>query len=171
MNIKEYNREYYQRHKEQIDQRNRERHQKHKEQLNQYHREYYQANREQLLQNKREEYKNNKEEIKQKTSAYRQAHPEMVRLADAKHRIKLKTEVLSYYSNGKPKCANCGIDDMDVLTVYHIDGGGGKLRATGKEWSALHRWLKSNKYPNGYQILCANCHLRKTIATRRKIYA
>ena len=142
-----------------------------KEQKKQYQKEYYQKNKEVIKQKYKEWwekwYPENKVKLIQKTSAYRQAHPEMVKKADAKNRIKLKIEVLSYYSNGKPKCLHCGIDDIDVLTIDHINGGGGKLRATGIEWSALHRWLKSHNYPSGYQILCANCHLKKTVASRR----
>jgi len=82
------------------------------------------------------------------------------------HRIKL--EVLSYYSNGAPKCARCGINDVDVLCIDHIEGGGTQLRIDTRHWGTkLHHFLKRNNYPKGYQILCANCNLKKFVVDKK----
>lgn len=79
-----------------------------------------------------------------------------------KHYAKLRLEVLTYYSNSLLCCAHCGLDDLDVLCIDHIDGGGNqhtqKLRKEGK---LFYRWLKNEGFPDGYQVLCANCNMKK----------
>ena len=119
----------------------------------QYHKDYYQSHR---------------EVIKQKTTKYRREHPEMVKQADRKIRARYKMEVFTHYSDGNtPACANCRIDDIDVLVIDHINGGGAALRRNKTEASNLVWWLKKNNYPSGYQVLCANCNQKKSILQRR----
>ena len=42
------------------------------------------------------------------------------------NRIRLK--VLAHYSNGTPKCSSCGIEDIRVLSIDHINGKGNEHR-------------------------------------------
>ncbi len=51
---------------------------------------------------------------------------------------------------------------MDVLCLDHIRGGGNKeLTALGIKGNIFYRWLVKHNYPEGYQVLCANCNMRK----------
>lgn len=69
--------------------------------------------------------------------------------------------VLAYYSNGMLCCAHCGIDDLDVLTIDHINGGGHQHR---KQTTVhTHRWLITNELPEGFQVLCFNFNWKKRI--------
>lgn len=43
-------------------------------------------------------------------------------------RFKFRLEILTHYSKGKPKCSLCGIDDVSILDLDHINGGGSKER-------------------------------------------
>ena len=74
----------------------------------------------------------------------------------------LKTDVISHYSNNTNRCSNCTCSDMKVLTIDHISGRGNEhkrsLRRTGTEF---YRWLRINKYPAGYRVLCMNCQFIK----------
>jgi len=75
-----------------------------------------------------------------------------------------RIRILGYYSNprGKPICNNCGEQDIEVLCLDHIEGGGRRqLRETKSKGSSFYRWLGVNGYPNGYQVLCANCNMKK----------
>lgn len=82
-----------------------------------------------------------------------------------KYRLKVKLEVLSYYSHGSMKCACCREDIVAFLTIDHIDGNGRKQREElGKNFNGLafYQWL--NKYhPEGYRVLCYNCNCGRRI--------
>lgn len=74
----------------------------------------------------------------------------------------LKSEVFNHY--GGAHCACCKVDLMSMLTIDHINGGGNKHRAdilNNRGGASFYRWLKNNKYPDGYQVLCWNCNLSK----------
>ncbi len=67
-------------------------------------------------------------------------------------------------------CVACQNEDVDVLQVDHIHGGGGKLRKElghTKTMRIIRDRLreKDSSVFNEVQILCANCHHKKT--TRR----
>lgn len=75
----------------------------------------------------------------------------------------LKYKVLDAYGYN---CKNCGEADMDVLTVDHInDDAVEHEKKTGvRSGGPLYNWLYKNSFPNGFQILCANCQRRKEVA-------
>ncbi len=102
---------------------------------------------------------------------YWQNHGEISRKR-YQYKIALKSEVFSRYSMGLPKCVSCGVTDIDILCIDHINGGGNSQRRTlGISGStAFYRWLRENNYPDGYQILCMNCNMKKR-AIRREFYA
>ena len=117
-----------------------------------YSKEYYQNHKEKMLENSRVYRKTNK---KRRFSQY-----DGLAMRELRHLNKVK--VLSAYSNprGIPICNNCGEMDIDVLCIDHINGGGRKhvrsLRMT------LYNWLIRTGYPEGFQVLCANCNMKKS---------
>jgi hypothetical protein len=56
------------------------------------------------------------------------------------------------------KCVRCKEKDRDVLQIDHIYGGGTKER---KKTNSLTRCVKVLNNPSQYQILCANCNIKK----------
>jgi len=72
-----------------------------------------------------------------------------------------KKQVMEHYSNGELKCACCGFAQIDGLSIDHIEGR--------KKWNhdytmggdRLYSWLKRNKFPKGFQVLCFNCNFAK----------
>jgi len=75
--------------------------------------------------------------------------------------IKLKNEVINYYGG---ECACCGIKWLAFLTIDHVDGRGkAHRRQVGRCGLAFYRWLKKNKFPKGYQVLCWNCNCGRAI--------
>ena len=80
------------------------------------------------------------------------------KIADKRHRKKLKMDVLSYYSQKEIRCVHCGIKNVNILTIDHIEGGGLKhLKTIGGSGARFYRWLRKNNYPVGFQVLCHNC--------------
>lgn len=68
------------------------------------------------------------------------------------------------------KCAVCGIDDIRVLEVDHINNDGFKdstLYSSGNRGRSLQQtWLAVSDDPSRFQLLCANCHKLKTLSAR-----
>lgn len=80
-----------------------------------------------------------------------------------RHKL-LKTKVLSHYSVAEyPACVHCGIGDIEVLCIDHIDGNGAEHRRRIKSGTPFYQWLVKNQYPEGYQILCWNCNHKKRL--------
>lgn len=127
----------------------------------------------------REWSKKNKDKRLIAQQKWRLANPDKVKLQHKRsvpnvrlRRKRDKDEVLNHYSAGKLECKCCGEKERMFLTVDHIDGGGRKHREETKNYG-LHRWLKKNGYPEGFQILCMNCnlgkHLNKNICPHQSI--
>ena len=73
-------------------------------------------------------------------------------------RAEEKLTVLAAYGR---MCVCCGEDEVDFLQVDHIDGGGHAHRQ--KIGRDICSWLIANKFPAGFQILCANCNTGKRL--------
>lgn len=78
---------------------------------------------------------------------------------------RIRKGCLEHYSNGEMKCACCGCNDIDVLVIDHVEGGGNKHRKEIKSKSGhdIFIWLKKNNYPKGFRVLCFNCNFCKGI--------
>jgi hypothetical protein len=86
---------------------------------------------------------------------------------------KVKMVVLTTYGGNPPKCACCGETAISFLTIDHINGDGNKHRE--QIWKELkqlkknrkrhgvdfYKWLINNHFPEGFQVLCANCNMAK----------
>lgn len=85
-----------------------------------------------------------------------------------KYQQRVKIEVFSYYSNGTPECAHCGITDIDILCIDHINGGGNTHKKSLGEGGRrnFYWWLRREGFPEGYQVLCRNCNWKKRIQQR-----
>ena len=119
---------------------------------------WYLANRERLLEKGRQYYIEHREQRLQ----YDHSRPEIHR----RQREKARLNILTHYSlTNPPSCAHCGIDDIDVLCLDHINGGGLKqLRELGKHSGTSYwNWIRNQGYPPDYQVLCRNCNWKKRI--------
>jgi hypothetical protein len=76
--------------------------------------------------------------------------------------IRTKIEVMSHYCKGKPSCMcpGCTVSFLGFLQIDHVKGGGSKHRADndGLRGTGMIFWLKKNNFPDGFQVLCANCN-------------
>jgi 5-methylcytosine-specific restriction endonuclease McrA len=61
------------------------------------------------------------------------------------------------------ECRHCGESDPLVLCIDHINGDGYRDRAAHGRGSKLYRLILIDGPGNRYQLLCANCNLRKAI--------
>lgn len=127
-----------------------------------YDRYYYSWCKECIKRIGRENYRLNRSKKIAYSRAYRKENPQRHKEIMRRSTLKLRIEVLSTYSKGKPVCVCCLEETIEFLAVDHINGGGHqhttkiKRRGTG-----FYQWLKKNNYPEGYQILCHNCNMAK----------
>lgn len=122
--------------------------QKHKEELRQWRKRYYPKY-----------YRENRDKILEWSREYYQRHRVQKGIYRKQHRQEIKIEVLTYYGNGKLACIKCGFNNVDALSIDHINGNGGNHRNV--IGNSIYSWLRARNYPDGYQTLCMNCQYIK----------
>ncbi len=90
---------------------------------------------------------------KTKKSGYDSQCKDCVNAASTERRNKLKITIFNHYGT---KCACCGEDNIEHLTIDHVNGGGNKHRKLINR--PFYRWLQKNNFPTGYRTLCMNCN-------------
>jgi len=108
------------------------------------------------LEKKHKEYR---DKNKIKWTEYRIKHREKRNERERMRYQGFRQRVLEHYGN---KCACCGETEPLFLEMDHIKNDGHKHRKDiGTSAKALVYWLIQNDFPEGYQILCANCNQGK----------
>lgn len=80
-------------------------------------------------------------------------------------RIKVRRDMIIAYGG---KCCSCGINDIDVLDIDHIDNNGAIDRKNHLHGYNLYRYLKKLGWPkDNFQLLCKNCNWKKHLANIR----
>ena len=115
-------------------------------------------------------------ELERLKQIYRSMTPEereKKREEEQRWRWELKIKALTHYSNGSLKCmsSDCevpgGSKNLLSFQIDHIHGGGRRhaiqIKGLG---SHFYLWLYNHNYPSGYQVLCANCNVRKKVTNR-----
>ncbi|MFA5202795.1 MAG: hypothetical protein WC708_00065 [Lentisphaeria bacterium] len=102
----------------------------------------------------------NPERWKELRKDYYERHSNEISVHSKEERIERRLVVLRYYSGSDiPACALCGEDNISLLVIDHIDGGGNKHRKEIKRKSdKFYQWLVVNKFPGGFRVLCHNCN-------------
>ena len=95
--------------------------------------------------------------------AYYGEHSEKLTEHGRQYRASLKLSTFRQYSKEIPECACCGENNIEFLSMDHVDGNGAEHRrntgcGTG---DVMYRWLRRHGYPAGFQVLCFNCNQAK----------
>lgn len=101
-------------------------------------------------------YALNKEKIKKAQAQYRDAHAELNRQRVREWRQRIKLACMTAYGG---KCACCGEDRIEFLSIDHMNGGGKKHRKEVGYGQRFYSWLAKNQFPEGFRVLCFNCNL------------
>lgn len=113
-----------------------------------YDKQYYKDNRERLIAYQKEY-----------GPKWKKKNPKAHKEIQLRHRRKARHEALMAYGG---KCACCGLDNEPFLSIDHINNDGAEHRKiTGGAGYHIYVWLRVNKYPPGFQVLCYNCNLAK----------
>lgn len=91
-------------------------------------------------------------------NGFRRLCKDCTQLENKETRQLVRLEVLIYYSFNIPKCECCEENRLEFLSIDHIDGGGAKHRKEDPSSIKIYAWLKRNKFPKGFRVLCMNCN-------------
>ena len=88
----------------------------------------------------------------------RQCRLENMRRSNGALRLRRRHQALEAYGG---KCACCGITEEVFLVISRSDG---YEKTTGPKSNStvLYHWLEKQNYPEGFQVLCANCNTART---------
>lgn len=70
-----------------------------------------------------------------------------------------KKVALHKYTDGKMCCGSCGEQNIEVLTFIPSESLKDSIDENGKK--KILTWIKANNYPEGFQVLCMNCNLKR----------
>ncbi len=104
----------------------------------------------------RDKYPERIEAYKKSCAKWGKENPEKLKLHGHNSWLRLRNEMLDAYGR---RCACCGIDYVEFLTLEHInrDGSAHRLRVGGG--ANTYRDLKKQGWPkSGYKVLCMNCN-------------
>lgn len=121
----------------------------------------YLKNRDQELTNSHRNYLKNHDKKLASSKKHHADNKEYRHKWFRNYHLRLKIEVLSYYSKGDPFCICCGETILEFLTIDHINNNGNKHRKTFT--MTMYGWLKKHNFPKGYQVMCFNCNHGKYI--------
>jgi hypothetical protein len=82
--------------------------------------------------------------------------------ASAARHHELKLKAFDAYGGCKCACPKCLENNVKLLTLDHINNDGNVHRKAINARS-VYRWLKTNNYPPGYQVLCFNCNTGRSL--------
>lgn len=142
----------------------------HKEEQKSYMQAYHKEHKKEVYARVLRWRKNNPQKTKEQGKRYYKKYTEKKNQKNRKNTINLKKEILSFYGKGKLECVLCGFNNIDALTIDHINGNGRKhSQELGGGGMKVYLWLKRNNYPEGFRTLCANCQLIE-YAKKRRIF-
>jgi len=125
---------------------------------------YYRENKVSVLKRTREYYLKNKVSVLKRIREYHLKHHQYKPSKPTRWGIKKANERRVYNQLYRQeiikklggKCVRCGIDDIRVLQVDHINGGGNKEKRNFTNNQI--RKMIMNDNGSKYQLLCANCN-------------
>ena len=69
-----------------------------------------------------------------------------------------------YAAYGGYKCNCCGETEKMFLSIDHVHNDGAamkKAKLYSGNGTGFYQWLRKNKFPSGFQVLCMNCQVGK----------
>jgi len=136
-------------------------------QSSEYYKEYYQKNKEKILGRNKELYqkrrstedglKKHRETSLKATKKYREKNRDKVREYSRARHKKRKVAALEIIGKGRVVCSSCGCNDVNILEINHINGGGCKEhREEGR--SLKDSILNGSREVYDLNVLCRVCN-------------
>ena len=131
----------------------------HRKERAKHKKQYKKNNREKIAKYMREYYRKNKEKLDDSRRQWAKRYPEKVKAASKKSKKKVRLDVLRMLSDGgKPVCVRCGCDDIRLLEINHINGGGSKEKKGGKGADFCFKIKQGKRKTDDLNVLCRVCN-------------
>jgi hypothetical protein len=169
--VKEYRKEYYQKNRDEIVKKNKEWREKNKDRYRQYKKEYgkmyKEKNKEKIKKQNREYYLKNKKRIDKYREKWVKEHPELQKKTKKKSREKVRVAVLKMIAKSEhPVCENCGCDDIRLLEINHINGGGYQDTKGCRGSRFYQKIYKKQRPTDDLNVLCRVCNAEHAMELR-----
>lgn len=115
----------------------------------------------------KERYQIRRPQMLAQKRAYYHAHPARHKENVLAWRALNKEAAINVLTNGEGTCRWCGQGDIDVLCFDHVNQDGAAHRKQVGN-SSMAWWLIQHDYPEGFQVLCYNCNIKKHILYGRE---
>jgi hypothetical protein len=140
--------------------------------------EYQEKNKAILKEKAHVYYLNNRDGLLERRRKYREKNRVSLNEELRNYHSRNKKMCLSFYSKDEtPRCAvdGCSVNDLDMLTIDHINNDGANHRRGihegNKAGHGTYRWLIKNDFPPGFQVLCFNHNFKKAIEYKKAQHA
>ncbi len=126
---------------------------------------YRERHKSEVLERNAKYRETNRAAIRVKENQWYHDRASQVKAAAKRYRQRLKEQLIKHYSNGTGQCSRCGVSDIDILCIDHISGNGNAHRRSIGRTSGygFYQWLNKEKLPDGFQVLCYNCNMKKRV--------
>jgi hypothetical protein len=123
-----------------------------------YSRQRYIENKERIDQYHRQHYWSDPEKQRERHRLYRLTHKEEMVQYNMQRRLRDKIKAVKIVGRGKVQCAGCPCNDIRVLDINHINGGGRDAHQNIRG-ADFYRAISSGKRGiDDLNILCKNCN-------------
>ena len=113
---------------------------------------WYKGNQDRVLQHRATEY------AKRKFRVWTEEEKARKREVSNRRGETLRDVVYTAYGS---VCACCGEDEVNFLTVDHVNNDGNEGRKVHGTGASFYRWIIKQGYPTDLQLLCYNCNIGK----------
>jgi len=104
-------------------------------------------------------YRRNADRVRQRMGEYYHENKEDIIEKRKQADRELKQEIIDAYGG---RCACCGEEMIEFLTIDHINNDGAKHRARVGKGRGVYKDIKAQGFPEGkYQVLCFNCNIAR----------
>lgn len=127
-----------------------------------YSQKYYQEHKEKINETTRKWCQNNKEKHQAYVREYIKNHREYYKKYGNNSNKRVRTRLMNLLG---ARCNHCGLEDMRILQVDHINGGGLKELKHFKGTNQMYKYYVKNPTIalQKLQLLCPNCNWLKRI--------
>lgn len=89
--------------------------------------------------------------------------PEKERMYQKRHRDKIRLAAMEVVGRGRLECSNCGCNNILLLEINHLNGGGAKELRHGNPYRFYADLAQGRRPTDDLNLLCRMCNALHTV--------